>query len=152
MGKRCTTSVISQHFLYVHIKQIFLYFPVCHQLSNKIVVTTPSPPQNPCQPSPCGPYSQCREVNGHAVCTCLTDYIGTPPMCRPECVISSECPQNKACMNQRCTDPCPGTCGANARCQVVNHNPICSCSRGFSGDPFISCQKDECKHATKFSV
>lgn len=96
-------------------------------------------PENPCVPSPCGPYSVCREVQGHAVCSCQPNYIGAPPMCRPECVVSSECASNKACVNQRCIDPCPGTCGQNARCQVVNHNPICSCTQGFTGDPFIRC-------------
>ena len=96
-------------------------------------------PKNPCQPSPCGPNSQCREVNGQAVCSCLPNYSGSPPGCRPECVVSSECPQNKACLNQKCVDPCPGTCGLNAKCQVINHSPICSCTSGYTGDPFTRC-------------
>lgn len=100
---------------------------------------TPQPIQNPCRPSPCGPNSQCREINNYAVCSCVAGYIGIPPMCRPECVVSSECSLNKACINEKCADPCPGTCGHNARCNVVNHNPICSCSPGFSGDPFLGC-------------
>lgn len=96
-----------------------------------------------CSPSPCGPNSICREVNGHPVCSCEQGYIGTPPSCRPECVVSSECSQDRACVNQKCIDPCAGTCGTNARCQVVNHSPICSCSSGFTGDPFIRCVKQE---------
>lgn len=68
-----------------------------------------------------------------------------PPQCRPECVVSSECPQDRACVKQKCVDPCPGTCGANAICKVVNHNAICSCARGFTGDPFIGCNRAECK-------
>jgi hypothetical protein len=63
-----------------------------------------------------------------------------PPSCRPECVTSSECPQDKACVREKCVDPCPGTCGLNARCKVLNHNPICTCSPGYTGDPFIQCQ------------
>lgn len=102
-------------------------------------------PDEPCKPSPCGPYSQCRNINGHAVCSCLSDYIGTPPSCRPECASSSECSLDKACINQKCVDPCPGVCGRNARCQVTNHNPICSCSPGFRGDPFIQCLPEESK-------
>lgn len=81
----------------------------------------------------------CREVQGHAVCSCQSNYIGSPPGCRPECIVSSECSQDKACINQKCVDPCPGTCGTNALCQVINHNPICSCPKGFIGDPFIRC-------------
>jgi hypothetical protein len=95
---------------------------------------------NPCQPSPCGPNSQCRQINGQAVCSCVPGYIGSPPTCRPECVTNNECPQNEACSNQKCRDPCPGTCGVNAKCQVINHNPICSCPPRYSGDPFIRCQ------------
>jgi hypothetical protein len=95
--------------------------------------------KNPCQPSPCGPNSQCREVNGQAVCSCLPNYTGSPPGCRPECVVSSECPLDKACLNQKCVDPCPGTCGTNAKCFVKNHSPICSCQNGYTGDPFSRC-------------
>lgn len=84
-------------------------------------------------------------MNGHAVCSCQIDYVGIPPQCRPECVVSSECPQDKACIKQKCTDPCPNMCGENAFCKVVNHNPICSCTRGFTGDPFTRCNRDECK-------
>lgn len=107
---------------------------------------TEQPVTDPCKPSPCGPFSQCRVVNGHAVCSCQTNYIGTPPSCKPECVVSTECPQDRACVSQKCVDPCPGTCGLNARCQVVNHNPICSCNPGFTGDPFTRCLKEESKH------
>lgn len=95
--------------------------------------------KNPCNPSPCGPNSQCKQINGQAVCSCLPDYIGSPPGCRPECVVSSECSLDKACINQKCKDPCPGTCGLNAKCQVINHSPICSCPPGNTGDPFVRC-------------
>jgi hypothetical protein len=102
--------------------------------------------KNPCLSSPCGPYSVCRVVSGHAVCSCQAGHVGSPPTCRPECILSTECPQDKACINQKCVDPCPGTCGLNARCQVVNHNPICTCTLGFTGDPFVRCIKEESKH------
>lgn len=93
----------------------------------------------PCSPSPCGPNSQCREVNEQAVCSCLPSYMGSPPNCRPECVVSSECPSDKACVNQKCVDPCPGTCGINAQCKTINHSPVCSCQTDFTGDPFTRC-------------
>lgn len=96
-------------------------------------------PKNPCNPSPCGPYSQCREINSNAVCSCNPGYIGSPPMCRPECIVSSECPQDKACISQKCQNPCIGTCGINALCRVVNHNPICSCAPGYTGESFTKC-------------
>lgn len=96
-------------------------------------------------PSPCGPYSICKEINGHGVCSCQVGYIGSPPTCRPECVVSTDCPQHQACIKQKCVDPCPGTCGVNARCQTINHNPICTCKAGFTGDPFVTCQLDQSK-------
>lgn len=97
------------------------------------------PAVDPCNPSPCGPNSVCRVNNGVAVCSCQPSYVGSPPACRPECVVSAECPLTQACLASKCRDPCPGTCGQNARCQVVNHNPICSCSPGNTGDPFRQC-------------
>lgn len=94
---------------------------------------------NPCQPTPCGPNSQCKTINNQAVCSCVVGYIGSPPTCRPECITSSECSLDKSCVNQKCIDPCPGSCGLNADCQVVNHNPLCSCVAGQTGDPFTRC-------------
>lgn len=100
-----------------------------------------TPLTHPCQPSPCGPNSQCKEINNQAVCSCAPNNIGAPPNCRPECTISAECPLSEACSNQRCVNPCVGTCGVNAECKVVNHSPICSCPTSFSGDPFSRCYK-----------
>lgn len=94
---------------------------------------------DPCNPSPCGPNSHCRQNNNQAVCTCIPGYFGTPPSCRPECVVSSDCPRDRACNTQKCIDPCLGTCGFSAQCVVINHNPICSCSSGMTGDPFTRC-------------
>jgi len=94
---------------------------------------------NPCQPSPCGPNSNCREVNDQAVCSCRSEFEGAPPNCRPQCTSSSECAPNRACINQKCVDPCPGVCGQQAICEVRNHSPICRCPTGMTGDPFVRC-------------
>lgn len=114
----------------------------------------PPPPQapqyvNPCVPSPCGPYSQCRDIGGSPSCSCLATYIGTPPQCRPECSINAECPGHLACISAKCRDPCPGSCGVGARCQVLNHTPICTCPEDYTGDPFSGCYP---KPAGKFSL
>ncbi len=109
---------------------------------------TPDVPRNPCDPSPCGPNSRCLISGDTAVCSCQPDFRGVPPYCQPECVINSECPQNRACVNHKCIDPCPGTCGIGADCQVFNHNPICSCPRGFEGDPFTHCSVSEARDTT----
>lgn len=99
------------------------------------------PQGNPCEPSPCGANSVCRIAGEHPTCSCLPGYSGAPPSCRPECVVSSECQHNLACINQKCHDPCPGTCGYNAECTVIKHNPICSCRDGYVGDPFERCER-----------
>lgn len=102
----------------------------------------PPPPASsgdPCLPSPCGPNARCRNVGGTPACSCLPNYIGRPPNCRPECTINEECPGNLACQNERCRDPCPGSCGIHASCVVVKHAPMCSCHSGFTGDPFAGC-------------
>jgi len=95
---------------------------------------------NPCYPSPCGPNSQCKEINGQAVCSCIIGYLGVPPTCRPECTINSDCNLNEACSNQKCQDPCRGVCGIGAICRVYNHKPICSCPPGQTGNPFTNCR------------
>lgn len=101
---------------------------------------TPQEIRTPCTPSPCGANAQCREQNGAGACSCLPEYIGNPyEGCRPECVLNSDCPSNRACIRNKCQDPCPGTCGQNADCQVVNHLPSCTCISGFTGDPFRYC-------------
>jgi hypothetical protein len=97
------------------------------------------PTSKPCDPSPCGPNSICRDINNQAICACLESYIGNPPNCRPECIQSTDCPPSQACINRKCQDPCPGSCGNNAVCNVYNHNPICSCPPKYTGSPFTHC-------------
>lgn len=96
---------------------------------------------NSCIPSPCGPNSQCRvsNANEQPVCSCLPNYIGRAPNCRPECTSNSECRSNQACVNRRCKDSCQGSCGSFTTCIVNNHRPICRCLPGYTGDPFAEC-------------
>ena len=98
--------------------------------------------EDPCVPNPCGPNSNSpRNLGDRCDCSCLPGMIGSPPNCRPECVFNQDCPTDKACQGQKCIDPCPGLCGRNAVCRVRNHVPICVCNKGFSGDPFLQCQR-----------
>lgn len=104
-----------------------------------IFIASDKTPTNPCDPSPCGPHSLCKINSESALCACLPSYQGTPPSCRPECISNSECDFNLACRNQKCSDPCVGTCGTNAECRVVSHAPLCICQPGYTGDPFSYC-------------
>lgn len=104
-----------------------------------VEVIEPVVPTNPCQPSPCGINSECKVVGDSPACSCLPEFIGSPPNCRPECVSNSECADHLACINKKCKDPCPGVCGLNAQCRVISHTPNCFCSLGYVGDPFSQC-------------
>ena len=96
----------------------------------------------PCSPSPCGDQ-ECHVFGSQvAMCNpCSGPHAYNNPRCRPECLAHSDCPFNLACLGQVCQDPCPGSCGVNARCQVVQHNPVCSCPNGFTGNPFEHCSR-----------
>lgn len=103
---------------------------------------------DPCRENPCGPNSQCKNIRGIAACSCLSQFNGTPPNCTSECESSSECDAGKACIKQKCVNPClSSTCGMNANCTVVNHSPLCTCVEGFGGDPVGNCRPllSECK-------
>ena len=96
---------------------------------------------DPCNPSPCGSNAVCNNRQRAAACQCIPEYFGDPYVaCRPECVVNSDCPSNKACQRNKCIDPCPGTCGINALCQVRSHIPTCTCIEGYIGDPFTECR------------
>lgn len=115
----------------------------------RVLAPSPPVPVNPCVPSPCGPFSQCQDIGGIPSCSCLPNYVGSAPNCRPECSINSDCTSDKACIREKCRDPCPGSCGTNAYCNVINHTPVCTCPTDYTGDPFTSCRltptrKDYC--------
>lgn len=125
---------------------VFNHVPVCSCLETYsgdpftgCQYTPPVEPTitDPCNPSPCGPNTQCN----NAVCSCLAGYFGDPNTgCRPECVINNDCATNRACVRNKCIDPCPGTCGQNAQCNVFNHIPMCTCLPGMAGNALVSCQ------------
>lgn len=114
--------------------------PSC-SLINCSFTETPPVPTNPCQPSPCGPNAECQVRGDSPACSCIENYIGLPPNCRPECTINPECPPQLACMQQKCRDPCVGLCGLNAQCSVVNHHAVCACAAGYTGNPFSACER-----------
>ena len=95
----------------------------------------------PCAPSPCDPGIQCNVYGGQvAMCDPCSGPSGIYNLiCRPECLAHSDCPFNFACLGRKCRDPCPGSCGVNANCMVINHNPVCSCPTGLVGNPFEHC-------------
>ena len=113
-------------------------FRICNRRTTRPPVTESV---DPCNPSPCGSNAVCQRRSRAAACQCIPEYFGDPYVaCRPECVVNSDCPSNKACQRNKCIDPCPGTCGINAVCNVRSHIAMCTCLAGYEGDPFTSCR------------
>lgn len=98
---------------------------------------------DPCYPSPCGPNTVCEKIGNTAICKCLPGLQGVPTSvtgCHPECVLSSDCPGDKACIQSKCKDPCSqNVCGSKAVCKTINHSPLCSCPSPLIGNPFEEC-------------
>lgn len=95
----------------------------------------------PCTPNPCDPSSTCQVYGGEvAMCDPCSGPSGHyNPSCHPECLYNSDCPFNLACLNQKCVDSCPGSCGVGAQCVVVHHEPVCSCPQSLTGNPYEHC-------------
>lgn len=60
----------------------------------------------------------------------------------PECEVDADCAENRYCNleTKTCDDPClTKVCGENAYCNTTNHEAICKCITGYSGNPYDSC-------------
>merc|ERR1712227_84341 len=109
------------------------------------------PRPDPCDPSPCGPNTECNENRqGNPVCTCLPGYEPQPDTITGCSRIEARTPP---------PDPCfPSPCGPNTQCSVNRlGNPVCECVSageratckcppGYKGDPFVSCRKGDCEY------
>ena len=86
-----------------------------------------------------------------AVCPVSLESVGSPAdsftyfstflVFQGECKIDTDCPDNKACINNQCLDPCNvyDPCGKNAQCETTSHRPVCRCPSGWAGDPHTEC-------------
>lgn len=64
-----------------------------------------------------------------------------------ECKINSDCPYDKACINEHCLNPCISTtCGRGAECAVQVHVAQCRCPVGTQGNPLLSCIAGVCQY------
>ncbi|XP_046659402.1 keratin-associated protein 10-7-like isoform X1 [Homalodisca vitripennis] len=99
--------------------------------------------EDPCVGT-CGSNSTCNVRFHIPTCVCPSGYTGDPltacfPQVQPQCTANDHCPLDRACVGQRCEDPCVGACGFNSICQVRFHIPSCACPSGYTGDPFTAC-------------
>ena len=66
-----------------------------------------------------------------------------PKNCEMGCRTDPECPQDRACQNGDCVNPCvvDNPCGTNADCLVSVHLAQCRCRFGYTGDPYQACRR-----------
>ncbi|KAG8328654.1 hypothetical protein J6590_105091, partial [Homalodisca vitripennis] len=91
---------------------------------------------DPC-PGPCAQNSSCRVHKHVPFCSCSPGQI-----LQTKCLENADCPLDRACIKQKCEDPCYNICnGNNTSCRVRNHIPYCTCKEGFYGDPLTACNQ-----------
>ncbi|CAH1986493.1 unnamed protein product [Acanthoscelides obtectus] len=100
-----------------------------------------------CRTEGCGKHAECIREQALFVCRCLPGYTGNAEQdCEraAECNSDLECPNEKACINFQCIDPCSlrGACGLNALCETVSHRPRCTCPECHTGMAGTSCHPD----------
>lgn len=97
--------------------------------------------------SSCGQQAECFGINHHAVCECLPGFTGNPnTACTVVgCRSDTECPTDKACINEKCENPCErmASCGRSEVCRVYNHRPECSCPPGLITGPDGQCHQND---------
>jgi hypothetical protein len=102
---------------------------------------------NPCGfDNPCASTAQCTVDNHRPNCKCPPGMTGDPysrciPIQRGECQHDVDCPDNRACIENQCLDPCivHSPCGKSAVCETTSHRPVCRCPSGWAGDPHTEC-------------
>jgi hypothetical protein len=68
------------------------------------------------------------------------------------CKSDSECLSHESCVNRECVDPCNRVqCARSAYCRTENHQPRCHCLEGYYGNPFVECQRPECRSNSECS-
>lgn len=111
---------------------------------------------------------------------CLYDQVCIQGTCRPTCSSNDSCPQFQFCLNRICTkdiqcmsdedcnedEKCSVNrngipqcikvcdrhpCGRQAICIGKSHQAVCSCQRGYFGDPLQNCKRKECETDTDCS-
>lgn len=104
---------------------------------------------NPCSLNDhCAVSAVCYATNHKAACKCPPGLEGNPlQKCeRAECYADYECPNDRACLNKHCVNPCAisnkDICASNAICFVNNHQANCKCPEHLpQGNPFSYCEK-----------
>lgn len=100
--------------------------------------------KNPCEVlKSCGKNALCTAEGHKALCDCPLRTNGDPNIecVFLECIENTDCAAKASCVDNKCVDPCKlnKVCGEKADCIVENHQALCSCQPGTTGDPFLGC-------------
>lgn len=103
---------------------------------------------NPCThgPTQCGRDAECLAQNHRATCICPAGTQGNPLIAcvRGHCQYNEDCQDHEACdrLNRVCRPVCDAdSCGSHAHCEGRNHQPVCNCQPGLSGNPYVECSR-----------
>jgi len=125
----------------------------------------PFTPEDLCIPNPCGPNAFCKpgvdNLTGEdrPVCLCEEGYRGNgvTGCTRGDCISlqHNTCPDNRACYDSTCKDPCGPTfcdgepcCNPTANCRGVQHKAECSCPPGTQGEPRTNNRGETCRRTS----
>lgn len=99
---------------------------------------------NPCLVSnPCAVNAECYAQKHRARCRCPSGLLGDG---YTQCLIigcraNSNCPPNRACINDQCLDPCLNSpCAPTAECVSLDYQALCRCPAGTFGEPSVRCE------------
>lgn len=106
---------------------------------------------NPCTINVCTPDQECRVLDSiplrTIMCECPPDTIvdsngrcvNIVPI-QPQCRTDNECSNEEKCVRANCIDACRvDNCGVNALCKSFNHQAICTCAPGYTGNAHYEC-------------
>lgn len=116
------------------------------------LVCTNSHCTNPCAiNSVCSPDQECRVLDSSPLrtimCQCPSDAILDPSgrciaivSVQPQCRTDNECSNVEKCIKGNCVEACRlDRCGINALCKSLNHQSVCSCAPGYTGNAHYEC-------------
>lgn len=94
----------------------------------------------------CGRNAECSASDHQPICKCKEGFFGDPNDdrvgCQPiECQSNTDCASDKVCSEFKCQVACrvSNPCGENALCISDNHQSLCQCQPGFTGNPAKEC-------------
>lgn len=98
----------------------------------------------------CGRNAECTARQHNAECACKPGFVGDGNSgCRKiECESDNDCSSDKLCDSNTCRIACliGESCGTNALCTTENHQKVCHCQPGYTGDARIRCEElDYCR-------